>query len=566
MAAILNQNNSGSDQCMNDNKHVNILEPREKTSEVDGASQNQPDQLESESESDGPADEGKTIEDPHEKRRAYADTNININNAQQIDVPYSIFRNWEKYSITIICSLLAFFSSLSVPIYLPALPELEKDFNIDTEMVNLTVVVYTLFQGIAPSFWSPAADQFGRRPVYLACILVYMAACIGFAEAHNFGTLIGVRIVQAMGMAATVAIGAGVVGDITQRKERGSYVSMFSGITLIGSAIGPLIGGGLSTTYGWRAIFWFLTIASGVAFVVVLLITPETCRSIVGNGIVKPRYLINQAPIMVLRGKLYPGEKQISDEQGRELGLLAPRKKINMWLTWQLVFKLDVALVLTPCALHYVVWLMVITSQTTLLTNNYHFTTLQVGLSYLANGIGSVGGSLISGKIMDLSYQRNFTKFKADWIERYGPDLPIDVTKFDIRSARLWPAPYISTMVIVGTIIFGWTIQYKVHWIVPILMTLFSSAGTIFYMNLGTCLMVDLYPAEGSSATAALNVVRCILGAAGIAAVDKMITSMGAGGAYTLLSGFLFLSWTCIVIVMRQGRRQSLKSLEAMAV
>lgn len=482
--------------------------------------------------------------------------NNNNNNATGDGKPvYTIFRNWERYAITGIASFMSLYSSISVPIYLPALTDIEHEFHVTTEQINLTVVTYSIFQGLAPAIWSPAADHIGRRPVYIICVIVYICACVGLALAPSYGVLLGMRALQAAGMATTVALGAGVVGDLTTRADRGSFMGIFSGFTLVGSAVGPLIGAGLTSSFDWRAIFWFLVIAAGASFVLLVLILPETARFIVGNGLVKPQHPWNQAPSMILRGKLIPSQKQIPFEQGAQFALLVPPKKTSILRTFRIVCYKDVALTLAPIGLHYTLWFMIITAQSTLLQSEYNFTVLQVGISYLANGIGSILGSLVSGRIMNKLYQKDVRKFKQSWLEEHGPDIPPNMHEFDIQKARLKPAQVVSILVLGTSIIFGWTIEYKVHWIVPILMTFFISWGCVFYINLGTCLMVDLFPEEGSSASAALNVVRCLLCAAGLAAVDRMTDSLGTGGAFTLMSGLVFLSWICIFLEMKNGHR-----------
>lgn len=68
-----------------------------------------------------------------------------------------------------------------------------------------------------------------------------------------------------------IAIGSGCVADIAEPRERGKYNSFFLIGTMAGPALGPLIGGVLADTLGWRSIFWFLTILTGVVLVALIL-------------------------------------------------------------------------------------------------------------------------------------------------------------------------------------------------------------------------------------------------------------------------------------------------------
>lgn len=77
---------------------------------------------------------------------------------------------------------------------------------------NLTVTVFMIFQAVSPSFWSSMADTRGRRPVYLATLLVYVLACIGLAMVTNYPMLLAFRMLQAFGASSVIAIGAGTIG------------------------------------------------------------------------------------------------------------------------------------------------------------------------------------------------------------------------------------------------------------------------------------------------------------------------------------------------------------------
>lgn len=97
------------------------------------------------------------------------------------------------------------------------------------------------------------------------------------------------RCIQSSGSNGTVALSNGVVSDFATRAERGSYIGLASLGSSLGPTLGPLIGGLLTKFLGWRAIFWFLDIYGGVMLLVVLIIVPETCRNVVGNGSVSPQ-------------------------------------------------------------------------------------------------------------------------------------------------------------------------------------------------------------------------------------------------------------------------------------
>lgn len=84
-------------------------------------------------------------------------------------------------------------------------------------------------------FWGTMSDRWGRRPMFLACMLVLALACVGLAlvPTNAYWLLMVLRCLQAAGSASTIALGAGVIADIATRAERGGFFGLFS--------LGPMV-------------------------------------------------------------------------------------------------------------------------------------------------------------------------------------------------------------------------------------------------------------------------------------------------------------------------------------
>ena len=248
--------------------------------------------------------------------------------------PYSRFDQSEKTALVIQCAFTGFFSSIAGAIYYPVLTVIEEQFDIDEELVNITVVVYFVFQGISPTIMGGLADSLGRRPIILLAVLIYFGSCIGLACSQTYAQIIILRCLQAAGISPVIAINSGICGDITTRAERGSYVGYISGFVVIGSAFGALIGAGLSSTWGWRSIFWFLAIGSGICLIISIIVLPETKRTIVGNASITPKSYLNRAPILswpLLRRQLH------LDAPGSAFGALIGAGLSSTW-GWRSIF------------------------------------------------------------------------------------------------------------------------------------------------------------------------------------------------------------------------------------
>lgn len=212
---------------------------------------------------------------------------------------YSVYTVWEKRGIVLAAALTSFFSPLTAQIYLPALPTLARELGVSSGQINLTITTYMIFQGITPMFIGSLADSAGRRPAYLICFVVYIAANIGLALAPSYGAILGLRCLQSAGSSTTVALCSAVVADIVTSAERGQYIGFTVVASVLAPALGPIIGGLLSQHLGWRAIFWFLTILAGVALALLALFFPETCRDIVGDGSITPPFVYQSVWQMV---------------------------------------------------------------------------------------------------------------------------------------------------------------------------------------------------------------------------------------------------------------------------
>ncbi|KAF7724548.1 hypothetical protein EC973_000925 [Apophysomyces ossiformis] len=166
--------------------------------------------------------------------------------------PYTVFTSSQVKLIVGITCLAGTLSGLSANIYFPALGAIQRDLNTTTQAVNLTVTVYLIFQALSPTFWGSLADKWGRRPVYILTLSIYIGACIGLALTPVYWLLLVLRMLQPFGSSSTIAIGAGVVGDVVESSKRGGYYGITNAAQLLGIIIGPVIGGIMAEELSWR--------------------------------------------------------------------------------------------------------------------------------------------------------------------------------------------------------------------------------------------------------------------------------------------------------------------------
>ncbi|KAK9454598.1 major facilitator superfamily domain-containing protein [Dipodascopsis uninucleata] len=452
--------------------------------------------------------------------------------------PFSIFDNRQKNLIILIASIAATFSGFASNIYFPALPTIANDLNVSLELVNLTVTSYLIFQGIAPSIWGPLSDVKGRRVAYTVTFLVFLGACVGLAQTENYASLIILRCVQSSGSASTIAIGSGVISDITTRAERGGFMGIFQAGLLVPVAVGPVVGGALAGSLGWRAIFWFLTIYSAAFLVALLLLLPETLRSVVANGSRVPSNIFFRYPLNVYQ-KL---TKVQWEPKSMPLNPSSP-KSIDITGPFRILISKHVAPIIIFLAVYYAVWQMSITAMSSLFKARYGLGEIQIGLTFIANGVGSMIGTLITGKILDADYQRVKAKHESQISFVNAEDsngLTVVTTNenshFPIEKARLRLIPLFSCFQCLSLIVFGWTIQYPdhVHIAVPIVSTFITGWTAVSMQSVIMTYLVDIFPDRSAAASASLNLARCLFAAGGTSIVTLMIDGVGVGLTFTI--------------------------------
>ncbi|CAK7237031.1 hypothetical protein SCUCBS95973_009809 [Sporothrix curviconia] len=480
--------------------------------------------------------------------------------ADAVPPRYSIHSTWTKRWIVLGASLGAFISPLTGQIYLPALNALAAYFRITDGQVNLTVTTYMIFQGVTPMFLGGMADGIGRRPTFLLCFVIFIAANIGLALCRNYVSLLVVRMVQSAGSASTVALCQAVVADIVSSAERGQYI----GITIIpivfAPSLGPVLGGVLSEYLGWRAIFWFLAIVGAVLGLGLAMFLPETCRKIVGDGSIRP-HPFHRTGHQLLQEALHKrrNKKAASDTASTATASAVSRPPLkmqvpNLLLSVQLAAQKNIFLLLLYSSLLFAGFYAIATDLPTSLVL-YGLSELEIGLCYLPIALGSVVAAFAVGPVINKNYRRHAAKL----------GIPVDksrqqnLAQFPIEKARLetgLPLYYLSAAIM---LCWGWALQQHAPLAVLCILLFLNGVGMIGFQNAANALLVDITPGRAGAAVAANNLTRCLIGAVATAVINPMINAMGIGWAFFLIGAIYVATSPGIFLLMFRGiawRRQ----------
>ncbi|CCE63614.1 hypothetical protein TPHA_0F01290 [Tetrapisispora phaffii CBS 4417] len=480
-----------------------------------------------------------------------------INSENSNKVPHSLFTYNQKWMMVGVLTMCGFWSSLGSPIYYPALKQLEKQFDVDENMVNVTVVVYLIFQGLSPTFCGGLADLFGRRPVILTGMLIYTVASIGLACSNSYGVIVFLRCLQSAGISPTISISSGAVGDFTVKSERGTFVGAVSGLVLLGQAFGSLIGAALAASFNWRAIFWFLTIGCGVSMMVAFFVLPETKRTIVGNLSIRPNIYIIELQFLALNSVQKSFRYDNPDTETLEVNT----SKYDPIAAFKILASPEIFLSLLPGGMIFAQWTLMLSAiSSELSTAPYNYKLTIIGVCYLPAGIGGLLGSLITGRVIDYYYKRSLRKFEED---KMNGIIPMDA-EFNAIKIRLTASlPQILLSVIVY-IIFGWCLGEGEPVESMLIVSFFCSFCTMSTLSTSSTLLVDLYPGKSSTATSCFNFIRCSLSAMFMGCFADMKAAMTLGGTFTFLSGIVCISIGLLYFPMYHGmewrNRRALKS------
>ncbi|KAF2627738.1 MFS general substrate transporter [Macroventuria anomochaeta] len=478
--------------------------------------------------------------------------------------PYSVFSSRMKTWIIFLVSISALISPFGATTVLPALNVLTDVLGITPTKANISITTYMIAQAIAPAIIGAMSDTSGRRLSFILCYVIYIVANIGLALQTNYVALLILRMVQAVGCSAAIALAFAIVSDISTSAERGKFMGYAGAGILCGPAFGPTIGGILAQYLGWRSIFWFLAIFSGVLLVVFAFLFPETCRNVVGNGSIPVRGINHSVISFIQQRKLAKQSALAEDDHETDAATKPAKRKIslNPLATLRILGEKESCIILLYNGFFFTGMMVTTSSIPDLFKQAYNLNELDLGLCYIANGIGSLISSLTMGHVVDWNFKRHAARLNMPISKGKQQDLsnfPIERVKLEI----VLPGHVIG---ILGLIMFGWTVKFQTHLAGPEVALFITGFGISTAFNITNGLLIDLHRDKPAAATAAINFVRCLMSAAGSAAIIPMCRAMDPGWAFTFIGlVYVVLIWV-VVWIMKNGLKWRQKAADVMSL
>lgn len=238
-------------------------------------------------------------------------------------------KNWSKprrWYCTVIAVLLVVNATFASSSPSGCLPSIAEELHVSEEAAGLVITLFLLGYVFGPLFWAPLSEFFGRRWIFYFTFLAYIAFNFLCAFTPNFGGLLVGRFLTGTFASAALSNAPGVLADIWGPIERGNAMALFSMMTFIGPALGPVISGFLELKEDWRWNFYVLLMLAGGTLCVMFTL-PETLPS---------QVLLNKAK-RVRRAKIPGYENVIAPVESTDRSLMGIFK-VAILRPWIILF------------------------------------------------------------------------------------------------------------------------------------------------------------------------------------------------------------------------------------
>lgn len=436
-----------------------------------------------------------------------------------------------KYWIVAGISFVSLMTPLSSSILAPAIKYYTQEFGeTDLTLGSMPVSIFLLGFAVGPLFLSPMSEMYGRAIVITGSNMFFCLWHIGCALAPNLASLIVFRFLAGVGGSASMTLGGALMADLFPVEKRGFALGLWSIGPTIGPSLGPLIGAFIAGSIGWRWTAWVVFIPTTVCTFLLAAYLPETNHKV-----------LIQRKLRALQKKF--NQPEITSCYDTE----ESRKQSNCAFLLQNLVRPLKFLFLCPIVAILSIYVSFVYATIYLMYNiltivfqvQYGWSTSLAGLVYLSIGVGYFLGltsfSFISDRLVIRLTKQNGGKFEPEM--------------------RLPGMVYYSFIVPITFFWYGWTAQYKVHWIVPVLGLMPLGIGIFGLWMPAQAYIIDAYPEYAASGLAAFTVVRCLIAAFLPMAGPAMFDNLGLGWGNSVL-GFICIGMIPIpILIERFGRR-----------
>ncbi|WP_311970518.1 multidrug effflux MFS transporter [Pseudomonas baltica] len=178
--------------------------------------------------------------------------------------------------LILLLAALAAFVPLSIDTYLPSLPAIARELGSSAALVQMTIGVFLGGLCLGMLAYGPLSDRYGRRPLLLGGIALYIVASLGCMLTQSVEQLLVCRFVQALGGASALVLARAVVRDLFPLGQAARVLSLMQLITMVATLVAPMTGTWLVLIDGWRSIFLALLLLALICWLATALWLKES--------------------------------------------------------------------------------------------------------------------------------------------------------------------------------------------------------------------------------------------------------------------------------------------------
>ncbi len=176
----------------------------------------------------------------------------------------------------VVLGLLVALGPLTIDMYLPALPQIAKDYSVSSSVVQLTLTGTLAGLALGQLVIGPLSDSLGRRRPLMAGIVLHMLSSLVCLVAPNILVLGIARGLQGVGAAATMVVAIAIVGDLFSNSTAATVMSRLMLVLGVAPVIAPSLGAAVLLRFSWHWVFAVLVVLAGLLLLLAALALPET--------------------------------------------------------------------------------------------------------------------------------------------------------------------------------------------------------------------------------------------------------------------------------------------------
>ncbi|KAK0563185.1 hypothetical protein OC844_002328 [Tilletia horrida] len=417
---------------------------------------------------------------------------------------------WYKWATTIMVSLVTLAVGIGSSAYSGAIQGIKEQFGGTEVQLTLGVSLWVLGFALGPLLWAPISETWGRRNTLLLTyffLTLFNGVCIC---APNLAALIVFRFLAGAFGSSPLTNSGGTIADIFPAAKRGLGMAVFCAAPFLGPSIGPIAGGFLAITKGWRSVMIFLTVLSGVLLLLAALLLPET-----------------YAPVLLrkrcARLEAATGKKYVAlVDKGKNTDF-SHILRVSLIRPWQLIIYEPIVIMLSIyIAIVYGVLYSFFGAFPIVFQRGRGWNAGVGGLSFL----GILVGMLFA--LVWIIFWDNPRYVKLEKKQNGGLVPP---------EARLIGSQIGGVLIVIGLAWFAGSDAPSVQFMVPIIASAPFGAGMVLVFLSTTNYLVDSYLIYASSVLAANSIIRSLFGMAFPLFTPAMYDALGIHGAPALAAG-----------------------------